>query len=310
MVNELREAAQSSRRRSVLFDICDNSSRRSDILIHLCDASQGAHLTNVTSDMARPLRKLRPDGSPYARRPAVEAEISALQDFGEFDLVTRCQVSEKAEPNWVSPEAVLYFLRQDDRSIEVRDRLMQLLLERLYRRLPKPSSSGSQTASLTTTNIRDDVCDHFVDLLLGDAGAYDERLDYYEINFNQALACDILDAKRKHWTIENRGTELGSEDEEISAHVEEAAGKYDPFDPDELDKKDYRRRLQDAIDSLPELQQRIVEMWHQDIPIDSSDPSVMTISKVLERSEKTIRTHRDKAFFALRRRLERKENTR
>ncbi|MCY1221445.1 hypothetical protein D9M68_210000 [compost metagenome] len=260
--------------------------------------------------MARPLRKLRPDGSLYARRPAVEAEISVLQDLGGSDLVSHCRASQKEGADWVSPEAVLHFLRQGSCSVEVREQLMLLLLERLYRRLPKPNSSNGQTASLTTTNIRDDVCDRFVDLLLGDADEYDERLDFYEINFNQALACDILDAKRKHWTIENRGTELGSEDEEISAHVEEAAGQYDPFDPEELDKKDYRRRLQDAIDTLPELQQQIVEMWRQDIPIDSSDPSVMTISKALERSEKTIRTHRDKAFASLRRRLERKENTR
>lgn len=47
-------------------------------------------------------------------------------------------------------------------------------------------------------------------------------------------------------------------------------------------------------------------MWRQDIPIESSDPSVESISKVLGKSEKTIRTHRDKAFASLKLRLERK----
>ena len=79
-----------------------------------------------------------------------------------------------------------------------------------------------------------------------------------------------------------------------------------PFDADELDKKDYRLLLDDAIDSLPEFQRRIVEMWRQEIPIESKDPSVVTISKVLGKTEKTIRTHRDKAFASLRLRLERK----
>ncbi|MGN5478210.1 RNA polymerase sigma factor [Cupriavidus basilensis] len=185
-----------------------------------------------------------------------------------------------------------------------------VLLERLYRRLPKPNSGDGHTASLTTSNIRDDVRDRFIDLLLADGGTYDDRLDFYEISFNQAMACDILDARRKHWSIENRGVELGSDEEEISARVEAAAGQYDPFDPHELDKKDYRRRLEDAIDTLPKLQQQIVEMWRQDIPIDSSDSSVTTISGALGKSEKTIRTHRDKAFASLRRRLERKENMR
>ena len=47
-------------------------------------------------------------------------------------------------------------------------------------------------------------------------------------------------------------------------------------------------------------------MWRQDIPIESNDPSVESISKVLGKSEKTVRTHRDKAFASLKLRLERK----
>lgn len=41
-------------------------------------------------------------------------------------------------------------------------------------------------------------------------------------------------------------------------------------------------------------------MMRQGFPIDSKEPDVMTISKVLGRSEKTVRTYRDKAFAALR----------
>lgn len=47
-------------------------------------------------------------------------------------------------------------------------------------------------------------------------------------------------------------------------------------------------------------------MWRQDIPIESNDPSIESISKVLGKSEKTIRTHRDKAFASLKRFLEQK----
>lgn len=41
-------------------------------------------------------------------------------------------------------------------------------------------------------------------------------------------------------------------------------------------------------------------MLRQGFPIDSKEPGVMTIAKALGRSEKTIRTYRDKAFAALR----------
>jgi DNA-directed RNA polymerase specialized sigma24 family protein len=155
-------------------------------------------------------------------------------------------------------------------------------------------------------NIREEVVDHFVDLLLSDRDEYDERLDYYEVNFNAAIAADRHDANARHWKLENRNDELETEDGEVTAQVESAVGSYDPFESDEFDKKDYRLLIDEAIDRLPELQRRIVVMWRQDIPIESNDPSIESISKVLGKSEKTIRTHRDKAFASLKRFLEQK----
>ena len=155
-------------------------------------------------------------------------------------------------------------------------------------------------------NIREEVRDHFVDLLLSDRKQYDNRLDYYEVNFNSAVAADRHDANARHWKHENRTAQLETEDDEVSAQAESAAGKYDPFDADELDKKDYRLLLDDAIDSLPDFHRRIVVMLRQEIPIESKEPSVESISKALGRSEKSIRMHRDKAYASLKLRLERK----
>jgi hypothetical protein len=45
--------------------------------------------------------------------------------------------------------------------------------------------------------IRDKVVDDFIDLLLSDQANYDERLDYFEVNFNAALAKDRIDAQNK-----------------------------------------------------------------------------------------------------------------
>ena len=118
-----------------------------------------------------------------------------------------------------------------------------------------------------------------------------------------------MDVSRQIWAEQNRSVEL-EYDDKISAEVEQAVGHYDPFDSDELDKKNYRRRLDAAIDTLPIMQRRIVEMLLKEIPIDSSDPDTLTISKVLGKAEKTIRNQRDRAFVSLRRHLERKEEMR
>lgn len=256
--------------------------------------------------MSRPLRKLKLDGTPYFRREVVEAEIQALAGVSAAELEHRASLWPSSEPGFVSPEALLYYVRTAAPGA-YREKLTEKLLFRLARRIPSVSNSGGDTISLTKMNIREDVRDHFVDLLLNDRKQYDNRLDYYEVNFNHAVAVDRRDANARHWTQENRTTELETEDGEVSIEVELAASKYDPFDADELDKKHYRLHLDVAIDSLSELHRRIIVMLRQEIPIESKDPSVQSISKVLGRSEKSIRQHRDKAYAELKLRLERRE---
>lgn len=255
--------------------------------------------------MLRPLRKLKLDGTPYFRRDKVEAEIQDLAGISATELERRAGLWLVSDPGFVSPEALLYFVRNVAAGAHC-EKLAEKLLVRVVRRVLSVTDSGGRTDSLTRMSIREDVRDHFIDLLLSDRKLYDERLDYYEINFNGAVAADRRDANDRHWKHENRTTELETEDGEISAMVESAVGDYDPFDADELDKKYYRLILDEAIDSLPEFQRRIVVMLRQDIPIESKDPSIESISKVLGKSEKTIRTHRDKAFASLKLRLERK----
>ena len=255
--------------------------------------------------MLRPLRKLKLDGTPYFRRDKVEAEIQALIGISATERERRAGPWQVSAPGFVSPEALLYFVRNVAAGAH-RERLTEKLLVRVARRVPPVTNSGGDTVSLTKMNIREDVLDHFVDLLLSDRRQYDDRLDFYEVNFNGAIAADRRDANERHWKHENRTVELETEEGEFTAQVESTVGDYDPFDPDELDKKDYRLLLNDAIDSLPELQRRIVVMLRQEIPIESKDPLIDSISKVLGKSEKTIRTHRDKAFSSLKLRLERK----
>lgn len=199
----------------------------------------------------------------------------------------------------------MYFVRNTAAGSH-RDRLTQLLLQRVALQAPRPSDSGGHTASLTRTNIRDDMVDHFIDLLVSDWASRDERLDFYEVSFYKAVAKDRADASVRHWTRENRSEALETDEQKVSEVTKVVIGGYNPFDPDELDKKDYRLLLDEAIDSLPEFQMRIVEMLRQGVPIESKDPSVDSISKVLGKTEKTIRTHRDKAYASLRLRLERK----
>nr|WP_187363193.1 sigma-70 family RNA polymerase sigma factor [Massilia aquatica] len=250
---------------------------------------------------------------PYYRREVVEAEIDEIATLNGAELVRRASLWPSSASGFISPEALVYFVRNLPNGAE-RDKLTEHLLARVIRRIPRPADAGNHTESLTRMNIRDDVRDRFVDLLMSDRDGYDDRFDYYEINFNAAIAAARQDASTRHWTHENRSDELSTDESEISERAEAAAAAaaaaaaegYDPLDADELDKKDYRLLLDDAIDTLPEFQRRIVEMLRQEIPIESKDSTVTSISKVMGKAEKTIRTHRDKAFASLKIRLERK----
>lgn len=254
--------------------------------------------------MIRLLKKLKPDGTPYTRRLAVDEEIEKWIGLELSKFIESAKKFSSKSAEFISTEAVLYFARQAVAVSECQEALVEILLERLHFRLPRPDSIDGNSESLTAMNVREDVRDRFVDLLLQDRQNYEDRLDYYEVNFNHAVAADRLDASRRHWSEENRGTVLENAENEVLAVVEAAVGADDPFDPGEMDRKVYRLMLDAAIASLPELQRRIIEMLRKEIPIDSNDSSVLTIRRTLGKSEKTIRTHRDLAFASLRRRLE------
>ncbi len=253
--------------------------------------------------MVLPLRKSKLDGTLYSRRENVEAEIQELATVSQAELEYRTSILSPTDPCFVSSEALVHLVRNLEEG-GLRKKLIEFLLQRVYCRLPRAENSDESTLSLTKANIRDDVIDRFIDLLLSDRSSYDDRLDYYEINFNSAIAKDRADASKRHWKHENRSEELFTDDVSLAAGA--AISGYDPFDPHDLDQKSYRLQLDNAIDGLPAIQRRIIEMLLQDIPIDSQEPSAVTISKALGKSEKTIRTHRDKAFATLRLRLERK----
>lgn len=264
---------------------------------------------SIQDQGVRPLRKRRLDGTQYHRREHVEAEIEILLKLPAQDLQELVKVWPKGKAGFVSSESLVHLVRVATPRSNHQERLVAALMERLHRRLPKPAAADGETVSHSRTLIRDQVRDGFVDLLLADRDGYEDRLDYYEVSFDGAVAKDRLDVQRQVYAAGNRSQELGTEEDDsgISLEVDAALGAFDPFDADRLDEMAYRQRLEAAIDALPPLQQEIVHMWAQDIPIDSNDPNALTIRKALGKAEKTIRTHRDKAFAFLRTRLTRLE---
>lgn len=254
--------------------------------------------------MIPPLRKRTRDGKLYKRDGEIEAKLVELASLSRDDLVAQCKIERCDDPSYIPSECLLHFVRasRKDDSDAYFEQLYKSLAERVLRRLPKAENAGGETLSLTRSQIWEKAFDRFVTLLAEDRLVYCEKLDFFEVRFDLAVAKLRSDAQQSAWREENRSTTLEYDNEtgELSVEVEQAAGSFDPFDNSDLDSEAYRFRLDAAIDNLPLLQRRIIEMIRQGIPIESKDSDAMSIAKALNKSEKTIRTHRDKAYAALR----------
>lgn len=255
--------------------------------------------------MITPLQKRKDDGKGvlYSRRPEVEEEIAALEPLSRDELIERCAVRSRRDPSYVRSETVLYFLRstRGDNSSALFDRLFRILSARVLAALPRVDSADGRTSNATNSDIRDAVYGRFVELLASDRQEYDDRLDFFESQFDSALAALRIAAQRKAWREEKRQTpiEFDPETQEPSQEVEQAYAEFKRKLDINFDDADFRSRLDAAIDTLPKEQIGVIQMLLLDFQIDSKDPAVMTIAKALGCDEKTVRNRRDRAVERL-----------
>lgn len=267
-------------------------------------AGQGADANLASAAVVTALRKRKLTGEIYERDPKVEALITELVILPREALIARAKITRRSDPGYIPSECLLYFIRASRRDNNEAwfERLYRILTERVLRSLPKAESPDGKAESLTRGDVRAKVLGRFVELLSADRAEYVDKLDYFEVRFDGAITSLRRDAQEKAWREENRSRPLEYDEEsgELSPEVETAAGSHDPFPGSDFDDPAYRLRLDAAIKALPVEQSRIIHMLKLGFPIDSKEPDVMTIAKALGRSEKTVRTYRDKAFASLR----------
>jgi DNA-directed RNA polymerase specialized sigma24 family protein len=158
-------------------------------------------------------------------------------------------------------------------------------------------------------DIQEHVLQRFQELLCADREGYDERLDFYEIRFNAAVAKVRLSARKQVGIYESRRESLAYDGDTVtvSGDMEEALARLKNADSgSEIDFL-YRSKLHAAIKSLGPDERRVVELLLQDMAIDSKDDEAVTIVKILGCSEKTVRNRRDRAFATIREALKDEE---
>jgi hypothetical protein len=266
--------------------------------------------------MVVPLRKVHADGKLYGRRPEIEAALGTLVLLPPSDVTDRCKVADPASASHLPSECLLHLVRasRSDNSDTHFEALFRALRQRVLVRLPRTEvgrdSEGKVVVSQTNVRIVEGVMDRFQELLMLDRGGYDDRLDYFEVSFDDAVVSLRSTARKKAWKEENRSEPMTYDDEtsELNAEKEAAAAAQNPLSHSKIDDRGYRLRLDAAIDALPERQRRVIELLRREVPIDSKEPGVQTIVRILKCAEKTVRNRRDKAYEALRKALREEES--
>ncbi|MFB9268371.1 DNA-binding response regulator [Bradyrhizobium erythrophlei] len=217
--------------------------------------------------------------------------------------------------DYVFSECLLHLVRESrsDNSDDHFAALYRELRRRVLARLPRPevgrSGDGKELVSGVNLDVSDAVMGRFQELLILDRQGYEERLDYFEINFDDAVAALRSTAKRKARRDQDRSAPMTYDDEtsELNAEIEEAAATQNPISESKLDDPGYRSRLDAAIDTLPEPQRLVMELLLKGYPIESQEPGVHSVASILGCTEKTVRNRRDKAIEVLRKALNEEE---
>lgn len=258
--------------------------------------------------MIPPLQKQNEsDGKPYFRPAAVEESLKQLYKLPIEEVSRRAAITDTDDPEYVPSECVLHFVRQSKANGDatpyqelfsaLRARVMRAVPIKL-RRVPGMTVTGEVDSE---SQVQEEVLFHFQELLCLDRQAYDERLDFYEIRFNSAIAALRATARKSVWTKESRRThaELDGELSDPDQDFEESLERVRSPNPQKKDDVLFRLIFLEAISTLPPEEREVIELLLAGYPIDSMKPGVRTIAMILNCDEKTVRNRRNRAKTAL-----------
>jgi hypothetical protein len=237
--------------------------------------------------LSAPALRKKKGGAVYTRFPDIEAKLDELYRLSDKQLVTRCELP-KSDPNGVPTQCVVHFLRQHRDNPRVFTPLYRILATRARqvrptKLLPKHEQPAHETAF-----------DEFALLLVKEQEGYQERLDFFEVDFKGAYALLILDAQRRHDSLGAKQSAPHSESDHPGEDPEpEADLPADPYDDPVFKGREAASIWGIALERMTLRQRKIVKMCRQGFLIESNDSEEATISKLLGITPKTARKDRN-----------------
>ena len=249
-----------------------------------------------------------PDGTAYTRMAHVEPLLEILLELPFDEVLERCAISSRRDPAYLPSECLIHLVRStrlDNRHARF-NQLYALLLKRVGKALPRAERGDEDTGTVdaSMSEINAAVIGRFSLLVTLDRQG-SNRLDFYEVHFDEAIAKLRFSVRRPVIKRLMREQELLIDEYgELAAHLDTAAGSRDDTDDMQIFFDPIARpRLLVAIDSLPTEQKEVVTMTLQNIPGESIDPATPSISGILGCDPGTVRYRRARAVKTLRAKL-------
>ena len=252
-----------------------------------------------------PLRKRTKEGTLYVRPLEIEQVIAETLEIPFEDFMKQAKQKKREHPDYLPSEVLVHRIRAT-RCNDTDDQfnaLYTVLSERIRRSCPNSAirADGKTGEVGKLVDVREYVADRFVSLILKDRENYAEGLDIFEARFDRAVGLLRKDAFRKVSRQEKPLTSLEyDESGDIPDEVEEYFPLLNPRLMTPEEEITYRFQVRRAIDSLPEMERRVIDMLEAGIPIETSTPDQPSIAGVLGCTPKTVRNRRDRAVQKLR----------
>jgi hypothetical protein len=250
-------------------------------------------------DELPPLRKKTTSGQVQVRRARTAEQIQRARKDGHENLLKRAIIGNRSSPDYVVSEVIVFMMRDTKKHNNRRlfDKYFWILSQRVQRSFRWYVPGGAGTRDSDQLKMEEMVIDKLNVLISKDMEGYDERLDYYEVSFDQALMYDRKDAWRSVMGKAKRRVSMtnGDEDERLTPEVKLALTDMANDNFAESEKRNYLLRCLAAIKELPDKEREVMMLSLREIPDESTDPSVPSISSILNCTPKTVRSRRKSA---------------
>ncbi len=256
--------------------------------------------------MPEPLKSKDKHGEPFTRPPEIEACLATLESMDVAARLQAFEIASRKSSGYVPSEALTHFLRRAH-ATGARDEFKQifgLLMKRIGQSLFATVSDSRMAGAL---DIREEVMGRLAERIAKDCHGRFAMLDFFEVRFDLAFARfrkSVLRQIGPSSVLTEPLSRDGEEGQDITQEVEEAAADFLGGDPQKIDDPAFRFELDAAIDALPDDQRRVVGLLRQGFLTHSQDPHIMTISKMLNCDERTVRNRKARAYKTLRAALE------